>query len=57
MVQVSPTHFVACHLYDQEVMSKPEYYEEMVRQQEDAAAQALAEAEAKKPHWFKKKDK
>lgn len=50
-------HFVACHLYDQEVMSKPEYYEEMVRQQEEAAAQALAEAEAKKPHWFKKKDK
>ena len=50
-------HFVACHLYDQEVMNKPEYYEEMVRQQEEAAAQALAEAEAKKPHWFKKKDK
>ncbi len=55
MVQVSPTHFVACHLYDQEVMSKPEYYEEMVRKQEEAEALARAEAEAKKLHLGKKK--
>ena len=50
-------HFVACHLYDSEVMSNPSYYEELVRKQEEAEAQARAEAEAKKLHLGKKSDK
>ncbi len=50
-------HFVACHLYDSEVMSNPSYYEELVRKQEEAEAQARAEAQAKKLHLGKKSDK
>lgn len=50
-------HFVACHLYDSEVMSNPSYYEELVRKQEEAEAQARAEAQAKKLHFGKKSDK
>lgn len=50
-------HFVACHLYDEEVMSNSGYYEEMVRKQEEDEVRALAEAESKKAHLHKKKEK
>ena len=53
-LDVGDGHYVACHLYDKEVMSNSEYYEDLVRRQEEEAAMAQAEAEAKKLKLHKK---
>ena len=51
--EAKPGHFVACHLYDNEVMANlPAYDEEYKRLQEEQARLA-AEAAAKKEERFK----
>lgn len=58
-VEAKPNHFVACHLYDQEVMSNLEEYDKMLAEQEAQEALLQAQKEEEKNNkgikqWLKK---
>ena len=46
--EVSSNHFVACHLYNKEIMSSLDKYDEMLKEQEEAEAREEALKEEKK---------
>lgn len=55
-IEHSKNHFVACHLYNEEIMNNLSYYdEELKRQEHEAAVQkALEEELLKDKNWFQK---
>lgn len=50
--QMSPKHYVACHLYNEEVMNDLTKYDEMLKQQEIEEAKRQAELAAKEANKF-----
>ncbi len=50
--QISPKHFVACHLYNKEVMNDLPKYDEMLKQQEIEEAKKEEELALKKANQF-----
>ncbi len=50
-IEKEPNHFVACHLYDEEIMNHIEDYDKMEKEEELARLEAEAQ---KKPTWKEK---
>ena len=50
--QMSPKHFVACHLYNEEIMNNLPKYDEMLKQQEIEEARKAEELALKKANQF-----